>query len=173
VKRIALMEGFGLPKSSPDKAPKRFAQWMDELASPPTFKPYGSLEEVVARLKKNNPMLTEERANFLAPHWARKVSEGRWELAADPRHKLVHPILYRLEEAIACWKQITAPTLWVWGNGHWMKDWFRGSEEELNERRAAIAHLQEEQIPESGHMLHFDAPETLAEILERFFWGTT
>ena len=173
VKRVALLEGFGLPRMTPDKAPKRFAQWLDELADPPNFKPYQSLEEVVERLKKNNPKLSDERARFLAPHWSRETATGRWELAADPRHKLVHPILYRLEEAIACWKLISAPTLWVWGDGQWMRDWFRSSEKdsegELNERRTAIAHLQEERIPESGHMLHFDTPEKLAQILERFF----
>ncbi len=169
VKRIALLEGFGLPKTTPGKAPKRFAQWMDELANPPSFKTYASLDEVVDRLKKNNPKLSDERARFLAPHWAREISAGRWELASDPRHKVVHPILYRLDEAIACWKQITAPTLWVWGDGQWMKDWFKGSEEELNERRTAITLLQEARIPLSGHMLHFDAPETLAVVLEGFF----
>ena len=173
VKRIALLEGFGLPRMTPDKAPKRFTQWMDELANPPNFKPYQSLEAVVERLKKNNPKLSDERARFLAPHWSKQTAPGRWELAADPRHKLVHPVLYRLEEAIACWKLIRAPTLWVWGDGQWMRDWFGGSEKdsegELNERRAAIAHLKEERIPESGHMLHFDTPEKLAEILERFF----
>jgi pimeloyl-ACP methyl ester carboxylesterase len=169
VKRIALLEGFGLPKTSPDKAPKRYAQWMDELANPPSFKSYGSLEEVEERLKKNNPKLSDERASFLAPHWAREISAGRWELDSDPRHKVVHPVLYRLDEAMACWKQITAPTLWVWGDGQWMKEWFKGSEEELNERRRAIAHLEEARIPESGHMLHFDAPESLAAVLEGFF----
>lgn len=173
VKRVALLEGFGLPRIIPDKAPKRYAQWMDELASPPSFKPYRSLDEVVDRLKKNNPKLTDERARHLAPHWARETSPGCWELAADPRHKMVHPVLYRLEEAIACWKQISAPTLWVWGDGAWMKDWFRrgqdDDEAELRERRAAISDLREERIHDSGHMLHFDAPERLAAILEGFF----
>jgi pimeloyl-ACP methyl ester carboxylesterase len=182
VARIALLEGFGLPKSSADKAPRRFAQWMDELAAPPALKAYCSLEEVVDRLRKNNPQLTDARARFLAPHWARPDNAGTWTLVADPRHKMVHPTLYRLEEAVACWKLITAPTLWVWGDGEWMRKWFRGGaqpdgaivkesadDDELNQRRAAIAHLQEERIPESGHMLHFDAPERLAEILERFF----
>lgn len=173
VKRIALLEGFGLPRTTPDKAPRRFAQWMDDLAKPPSFKSYASVDEVAERLKKNNPKLTDARARFLAPHWARPAAGGGWELASDPRHKMVHPILYRLEEAIACWKLITAPTLWVWGDGQWMRDWFKtgkdNEENELNERRAAIAHLEEERIPEAGHMLHFDAPERLAEILETFF----
>lgn len=177
VKRIALLEGFGLPRTTPDKAPRKFSQWMDELESPPGFKSYASVEDVVERLKKNNPKLTDSRARFLAPHWAQPRADGSWELAADPRHKIVHPVLYRLEEAIACWKLITAPTLWVWGDGQWMRDWFKtgrdDSENELQERRAAIAHLEEARLPEAGHMLHFDAPERLAEVLEEFFMRQT
>lgn len=173
IKRMALLEGFGLPRTTPEQAPRRYAQWMDELADPPAFKPYASLDEVADKLRKNNPVLSEERARFLAPHWARPRAAGGWELASDPGHKMVHPVLYRLEEAIACWKLITAPTLWVWGDGQWMRKWFKSGrdneENELNERRAAIAHLEEVRIPDAGHMLHFDAPERLARILEDFF----
>ena len=34
-------------------------------------------------------------------------------LRSDPAHKVVNATLYRLEEARACWSQVTAPVLWV------------------------------------------------------------
>jgi hypothetical protein len=34
---------------------------------------------------------------------------------------MVNPVLYRIEEAMACWRKIEVPVLWLWGDGEWMK----------------------------------------------------
>ena len=36
-------------------------------------------------------------------------------LRGDPAHKIVNPQLYRYEEALACWREVVAPVLWVEG----------------------------------------------------------
>jgi pimeloyl-ACP methyl ester carboxylesterase len=168
IRRLALLEGFGLPRTAPAAAPERYAKWLDEIASPPAFKPYASWVEVEDRLMQNNPRLTRERARFLAPHWAAQADDGSIRLASDPAHKMVHPILYRLDEALACWRRISAPVLWVWGDGEWMRKWFKTGAEDLAERRAAFANLTEVRLEECGHMMHFDQPEKLARVLEDF-----
>jgi pimeloyl-ACP methyl ester carboxylesterase len=124
------------------------------------------------RLLQNNPRLTRERAHFLAPHWANQDADGVIRLASDPAHKMVHPVLYRLDEALACWRRITAPVLWVWGDGEWMRKWFKTGQDDLEERRAAFADLREVTVADSGHMLHFDQPEKLAQVLETFLLGS-
>jgi pimeloyl-ACP methyl ester carboxylesterase len=169
VRRLALLEGFGLPRTQASAAPKRYEKWLDEIAQPPTLKPYASLDEVEQRLMQNNPRLTRDKAHFLAPHWSKQQSSGEYALNSDPAHKMVNPVLYRFEEAAACWRRITAPVLWVWGDGEWMKKWFRTGEEDLAERRAAYASLQEIQLTDAGHMMHHDQPEQLAQVLEDFF----
>jgi len=168
IRRLALLEGFGLPRTSPAAAPERFAKWLDEIAAPPAFKPYPSWTEVEDRLMHNNPRLTRERARYLAQHWAARSDDGSIRLASDPAHKMVHPILYRLDEALACWRRISAPVLWVWGDGAWMRKWFKTGDEDLAERRAAYADLTEVRLEECGHMMHFDQPEKLARVLEDF-----
>ena len=47
VAKLILAEGFGLPPSRPEKAPERYAQWLDEINSPPALRPYDSLDAVV------------------------------------------------------------------------------------------------------------------------------
>jgi pimeloyl-ACP methyl ester carboxylesterase len=168
IRRLALLEGFGLPRTSPAAAPERYAKWLDEIAAPPGFKPYASWKEVEDRLMQNNSRLTRERAHFLAQHWAAPADNGGIRLASDPAHKMVHPVLYRLDEALACWRRITAPVLWVWGDGEWMRRWFKSGEEDLAERRAAFADLAEVRLPDCGHMMHHDQPERLAQVLEDF-----
>jgi pimeloyl-ACP methyl ester carboxylesterase len=168
VASLSLLEGFGLPRTSPSAAPERYAKWLGEIAQPPGFKPYASLAEVEQRLRQNNPRLTPERARFLAPHWAKELPDGSFVLRSDPAHKMVNPVLYRLDEAVACWKRITAPVLWVWGDGEWLRKWLRGNEQDLVERRAAFANLTEHTIADAGHMMHQDQPEALAQVLESF-----
>ena len=169
IRRLALLEGFGLPRTVPAAAPERYARWLDEIAAPPAFKPYASWTEVEDRLMQNNPRLTRARAQFLAPHWAVLAEDGTIRLASDPAHKMVHPVLYRLDEALACWRRIGAPVLWVWGDGQWMRKWFKSGDDDLAERRAAFADLTEVRLDECGHMMHFDQPERLARVLEEFF----
>jgi len=168
VAKLALLEGFGLPHSASSAAPQRYAKWLEQIAQPPTFKPYASFEEVEQRLMQNNDRLSREKARFLAPHWAKRLESGGVILNSDPAHKMVNPVLYRLEEALACWKQITAPVLWVWGDGQWMRRWLKNNEADLEQRRASFPNLSERTLADSGHMMHHDQPEALAAVLEEF-----
>jgi len=168
VATLSLLEGFGLPRTQSAAAPDRYEKWLAEIADPPAFKPYDSFEEVEARLRQNNPRLTPERARFLAPHWAKQSADGTVVLRSDPAHKMVNPVLYRLEEAIACWQRISAPVLWVWGDGQWLHKWLRGDASDLEQRRAAFRNLTEHTIADAGHMMHQDQPDELARVLEAF-----
>ncbi len=114
--RVANCQSRGLRPCAvrADKAPERYARWLDELAGKkPSLRDYDSFEALAERLPSNNPRLSRERASFLARHWGRAKPDGRVELASDPAHKLVNPVLYRVEEAEACWRRVAAPVLWV------------------------------------------------------------
>jgi pimeloyl-ACP methyl ester carboxylesterase len=168
VRRVATLEGFGIPRSRAEQAPGRYAQWLEELRRSPEFKRYASFEALAARLRKQNPRLTPERAAFVARHWARETGEGEVELLGDPGHKLVNPVLYRLEETLACWRAVRAPVLWVEGAESEFKGWIRDTPEQWTERKAALADLREAVITGAGHMLHHDQPEATARVVEAF-----
>lgn len=168
VRRIISLEGFGIPRNAPIEAPRHYARWLAELSSPPQFKPYASFAEVAARLKKNNPRLTDNQAAFLARHWAKQSNSGKVELLSDPKHKIVNAALYRLEEAMACWKNVTAPVLWVAGSDSWIRDWLKDSPEEFAQRKQAFNNFSECVIPDAGHMLHLEQPGQVAKIIEDF-----
>jgi len=109
IARFVNLEGFGMPVTRAEQAPKRYARWMDELKEAPRWKPYASYAELADRLQKNNPRLLRERAEFLARHWGKDAEQGGVILRSDPAHKLVNATLYRLDEARACWERVTAP----------------------------------------------------------------
>lgn len=171
VRKLVNLEGFGLPATRPEQAPARYAKWLEELRTQPTMRPYASRPEVAARLQKTNPRLTDERAAFLSAHWAAENAPGEWQILGDPAHKLVSPILYRVEEVLACWQAITAPVLWVEADDTEAWRWM-GSKEtarlEVDRRIAFIPDVTTARIADAGHMLHHDQPEALAALIEKF-----
>jgi pimeloyl-ACP methyl ester carboxylesterase len=170
VRRLVNLEGFGLPATEPAQAPQRTAQWLDELKTTHAFAPYADAQAVAARLRKTNPRLSEDKAAWLATQWAAPGGDGRWHLRADPAHKRVNPVLYRAEEAVAAWRAIEAPLLWVEGADTDMSKWWgqRYPRAEFDARLAQVRTLQRLRLADCGHMLHHDQPERLAEALERF-----
>ena len=75
VAKLVNLEGFGLAPTRPEQAPERYARWLDELHEPPRLRPYRDFGELAERLRKNNPRLTPERAEFLARHWGRDAGK--------------------------------------------------------------------------------------------------
>ena len=173
VRRLVNLEGFGLPERRPQQAPRRYAQWLDALREPPQLRSYASLEDVATRLRKTNPLLTVQRARWLAAHWSRERADGQFEILGDPAHKLANPVLYRKDEVLECWKQIQAPLLWVQGDRTDTERWWgqRYTLAEFHERLAVVPQVEKHVLADAGHMLHHDQPEALARRLETFLAG--
>ena len=168
VRRLVNLEGFGLPDMAPDAAPRRLTQWLDELKAPQRLRDFGSLEEVAARLRQTNPRLAADKAAWLAGQWAEPDGQGRWRLRADAAHKRVNPVPYRAAEAIAIWRAIAAPLLWVQGDRadldrHWGG---RYTEAEFQRRLAVVPLVTQLRLADAGHMLHHDQPAALAAAIE-------
>ncbi|MEO5770101.1 MAG: alpha/beta hydrolase [Polyangia bacterium] len=168
VDRLILAEGFGLPPTSPADAPQRYQRWLTGIRDPRPLRPFKTFDEVAQRLKRNNPQLSDERARYLAPHWAEEKPDGSIRLRADPGHKMVNPVLYRVEEAMACWRQITAPLLWLWSDSEWIATLMPGNTALLDSYRACYRSLSEATIAGSSHMMHHDQPAAFARSIEAF-----
>jgi pimeloyl-ACP methyl ester carboxylesterase len=167
VARLVNLEGFGLPQTRPEQAPKRYRQWLDELRERPQLRPYDDFAALAARLRQNNPRLSQARADFLAAHWGRE-EQGKVVLRGDPAHKIVNPLLYRYEEVRAIWQQVSAPVLWVDAAQSDTLARMRMDAAEQAERRAAFRNLRHETVQDAGHMLHHDQPEAVARLVEAF-----
>lgn len=170
VRRLVNLEGFGMPASKPEQAPKRLLQWLDELKAPATLRPYASAEAVAARLVKTNPRLAPDKAAWLAQQWAAPDESGQWQLRADPAHKRVNPALYQADEVVETWARISAPLLWVEGAETEMAKWWgeRYPRSEFEARLRVVPQLERATLADCGHMLHHDQPEALARVLQHF-----
>ena len=171
LRRLINLEGFGMPAASPDTAPGHYARWLDELRQPAALRTYPSVAAVALRLQKTNPRLSSERAAFLAMHWSAQNDAGDWEILGDPAHKKPSPILYRVEEVMACWSAISAPVLWVEAADTNMWQWMGPKPQariEVDRRLAHLNNVESHMMADAGHMLHHDQPEQLARLIETF-----
>ena len=174
IRRLVNLEGFGMPASRPAQAPDRYAKWMDDLkklhAGELALKAYEGLEGVARRLMKTNPRLNRDKADWLAPHWARENARGQWEIRSNPAHKITNAKLYRVDEVLEIHKRITAPTLAVESSDNSMDQLWQGkySLPEYHQRLQVVPNARIALIDEAGHMVHHDQPEVLAALIERF-----
>jgi pimeloyl-ACP methyl ester carboxylesterase len=173
VRRLVNLEGFGLPESPPESAPERLAKWLDELKEPATMRSYVNVEQVAHRLRQTNPRLSPDKAAWLAPRWSEQRADGRWHILGDPAHKRTNPIPYRKDEALACWRRIAAPVLWVEGAETDVTKWWgdRYPRSEFEARLAQVPRVERMLLADCGHMLHHDRPDEVAERLLAFLAG--
>jgi len=167
IRKMVNLEGFGMAPTRPEQAPKRYRAWLDELKEKPGLRPYRDFDELSERLRKSNPKLRKDRADFLARHWG-KEEGGGVVLRGDPAHKIINPLLYRYEEARAVWQQASAPVLWVEASDSDTVKRMKLDPAHLAERRAAFPDLRFETVADAGHMLHHDQPEAVARLIEEF-----
>jgi pimeloyl-ACP methyl ester carboxylesterase len=166
VKKLACLDGLFLPDMESALAPKRFRRWLDELKDLPQQKTYPSFDDLAGRIARQHPDLPPGRADFVARCWGREDGHGRIALCADPKHRLAGPGLYRNEESMAIWREITAPTLFVdAGLSQFRK---AISAEETARRRACFRDQRAVTVERGTHMLHFSAPEETARALAAF-----
>jgi pimeloyl-ACP methyl ester carboxylesterase len=174
IRRLVNLEGFGMPATKPSQASGRYAKWMDELKrlhrGELALKAYADVSGVARRLMRTNPRLSQDKAEWLARHWARENVQGQWEILGDPAHKITNAQLYRVDEVLESFQRISAPTLAVEADNNQMAQWWDGKYtlDEYHQRLRQVPRLTQAVISDAGHMLHHDQPQQLAALIEDF-----
>ena len=174
IRRLVNLEGFGMAVTRPSQAPKRYALWMDELKAfhrgEMALKSYDSAVGVAQRLMKTNHRLGQDKADWLARHWARQEADGRWRILGDPAHKITNASLYRVDEVLEIYQRISAPTLSVEASDNSLEKWWKGkfTLDEYHQRLRSVPSIAQAKVSDAGHMLHHDQPLQVAEFMEKF-----
>ncbi|GAB1387441.1 alpha/beta hydrolase [Melaminivora sp.] len=175
VRRLVNLEGFGLPATRPEQAPRRYTQWLEQLRQfergELQLTTYASADAVAQRLMKTNPRLSADKAAWLAREWAEPDATGRWAILGDAAHKIMNPQLYRVDESLALYHAIQAPVLSVQAEGDSLAQWWSGKYD-LQEYYQRLQHVRDcrlASVAQAGHMLHHDQPQEVAQLIEQFF----
>ncbi|WP_428311139.1 alpha/beta fold hydrolase [Hydrocarboniphaga sp.] len=167
VGKLALLDGLFMRDQPPAETPKKLRQWLDELRESPREQHYASYEQLAERVRRLHPRLTPERALSVAHGWSYLREDGRIGLCADPKHRRVFAVPYRVAESKAAWSEVTARTLFIDGGQSELRRQI--SDDERAERRACFRDRREQIVEDAGHMLHFERPAETAALLRAFF----
>ena len=181
IRRLVNLEGFGMPGLAPSEAPQRYGKWIDELKrlhrGEMALAAYPAADGVARRLMKTNPKLTQDKADWLASHWAgtslNADGNERWEILGDAAHKIINAHIFRVDEVLALYACITAPLLAVEAADDSLSKWWKGrySLDEYHARLKSVKDARVARIEDAGHMLHHDRPERVAELIQDFLAG--
>lgn len=178
VGKFITLEGFGLAPSSPEVLPTNFERWLsiknygNEVS--PKFHQHNSKADFMQWLIHKNSRLTLERAEFLTEHLAIKNDNNKYVFNADAFHKnAIPPTRFHLEDAKVLWKKVEAEVLWVLAKNSWVYDDFfhcrENGKEDYKNRMQHFKKINEILVENSSHMLHYDQPEKIAELIQNFF----
>ena len=174
VRRLVNLEGFGMPATRPDQTAERLGRWMNELKQlhkgELALRAYAEPAGVARRLMKTNPRLGQDKADWLAQHWASQNEAGAWQILGEPGHKLPNAYLYRVDEVLTLYARISMPTLMAEAADDRFEGWWKGrfTLAEYHERLRAVPQARIVRIEDAGHMMHHDQPELLAALIEDF-----
>lgn len=175
IRRLVNLEGFGMAETKPSQAPGRLAQWMDQVKSlhrgEMALKAYDTVDGVAQRLMKTNPRLSQDKAGWLARHWAAPNAQGAWEILGDAGHKVINAQLFKVDETLELYRRISAPLLCVTASEDSLSGWWKGkfTLAEFHERLKAVPNARSAEVQDAGHMMHHDQPVEVARMIEDFF----
>lgn len=185
VERLALIEGLGPPRKAGDVNARQWrqqtAQFIDIARTAPVQRSFPSMDAVLERFMKIYPSLDQELASLIVEKSVHVTEQGvEWKWDPMSRDWITTSDPDRFEEV---WEGIECETLAVLGRDSYDRFWSKimppgagyfGEElapmdEEIVEprlRRFEHGHL--EIIDDCGHMIHYEQPEKLLQVLKEF-----
>jgi pimeloyl-ACP methyl ester carboxylesterase len=171
IRRLVNLEGFGMPRTEPTRrpAPGAMAGRAEAAAVAAQLpQPGGGGRRLIARPTRG------WRPRTRPPGWPALVAERRGDgrgTSAATRRTSASTRCYRVDDVLETWKLISAPLLWVEGDG---RPTSRAGGARATRRASSSSAWrwcrEVERLPArpAGHMLHHDQPEALARALEAF-----
>jgi len=157
VRKLVAIEGLG---NSPqrqleiEKLPMadRLRQWIADKHTAGSRQPrrYPTLEDAFARMRSENPHLSEAQARHLTIHGVNRNEDGSYSWKFDNHHHVWRIVDLPREVLHGLWAAITCPTLLCYGEKSWASN-------PLEDGRAAhFNNARVKLFADAGHWLHHD-----------------
>lgn len=172
VRKIVAIEGLGPPPKMLEQRraislPQRWRDWIDtkRAASGRMPRRYKTLEEAYQRMKTENEYLTDEQARHLTIHGISQNEDGTYSWKFDNYVHVWPPYDLTEKDVQALWREITCPTLLLYGENSW------ASNPEEDGRAQFFEQAEIVTFPNAGHWLHHDQFDMFVTEVRRFLAG--
>jgi pimeloyl-ACP methyl ester carboxylesterase len=163
VARVVAIEGLGpspeMLTRMRDVTPwQRMQNWIEEMKKLAGRQPrrYPDLDAAAARMREENPFLSEEQARHLTVHGALRNEDGTYSWKFDNYVRAFSPYRWDPEEMRTLWRRVTCPTLLLRGTKSWASDPAQDG------RLSVFSNARFENVEGAGHWVHHDRlPEFL------------
>ena len=155
VRRLAVVEGVGISHFDQDEGKSPAEIWRDWIAqrrglSARSPRRYATLDEALARMRKENGHLSIERATHLTVHGTVRNEDGTWSWKYDNYVRSFIAMGLPGEQIQESWNAIDCPVWLVHGANSWAHH---------PENGGLMAHFKNARVtsyPDAGHWVHHD-----------------
>lgn len=162
VSHLITLDSLNVPDTRPQDVPGRYRRWLDAWRQPPEASTYTSVDAIAQRINSRYPELDAEQCRVLAHDWSRPTGNADTRrMHFDPWHRIPFPYGFRVDEARAIWREVTAPVLCIDAQDSPATRYTDAAE--MTRRRACFTDIRYRVIPGCGHMLHLQKPDAVAE----------
>jgi pimeloyl-ACP methyl ester carboxylesterase len=169
VSQLVMLDFLGLKPAIDDDSPNLLDRWMHMAENGVAANLHPNCEALAARLMEADPRLSEARAAFLSWNVSRMNADGNVSMACDPWHRVPSPMVYHIDDTLACWRRIEAPVLLLIAEHGFVVRRFGNDPREFDRRLSSLPDPRTLRIPDAGHNVQHDQPERVAAAIEGFF----
>ena len=169
VRKLVAIEGLG---NSPQKwreleqlpMAERMRAWIagKRAASGRQLRRYPTLGDAFARMRNENPHLSEAQARHLTIHGVNRNEDGSYSWKFDNHHHVGRVVDVQQDVLHGLWAAISCPTLLCYGENSW------ASNPEKDGRMQHFRNARLKTFPDAGHWLHHDQFDAFMRALRDF-----
>jgi len=157
VARLVNVEGFGPPPQVVERWSEtpvwdQTRAWIEQMRGLAKREPrrYPTIDAAAARMREENPSLSDEQARHLTVHGVARNEDGTFSWKFDNYFRSMPPREWRPETIEQQWTRIECPTLLVRGSQSWASD------PREDGRFAALRHGRYAEVDGAGHYVMHD-----------------
>ena len=164
VRRIAAIEGVGLPDPEAQPVAERWRHWMEERRALSARMPrrYATLDEAYARMRAENGFLSAEQARHLTIHGVSRNEDGSYSWKFDNYVRSGLPLSLPETELRELWHNIDCPVWLVHGADSWALHPGKDG------RAASFKDARVTSYEKAGHWVHHDRFDAFVADLKAF-----